>query len=395
VIVETDEQDQGLAPGVSGGTNAENATKRLVFRTKDGQALTLYDKNTAVDADYAVQLGVSTVTKGIKDGTFPTGAALDENLPALVNVTVGDKEFKVKLYREDVADALNNLDGVKVAEEIVRQVNEQYGGRLLGTDDLGGGQFVLYAKTGEPLRIVDLPFGDPELKAQGYSGGIAMQLGLQTGLIGEAFDDQRVKYKANAGTFRISTLGRSVEIAVLENDTPQMIAEKVRLNAGDWLDVSFVDTDLDNSGNVQLSFAPKTALPSPCSMSPGVPHSFFRSTTLSEQNSRCSVPCGGQPGDHGQRLHPFHRPVPDSRFRPSGWWTQRSRGRHQQPFPGAGPPGGALDRRRQRILAIVSDRGYRVEVANAGGATILTGGGVQATEVRNGPLPDTGPSRRT
>ncbi len=43
------------------------------------------------------------------------------------------------------------------------------------------------------------------------------------------------------------------------------------------------------------------------------------------------------------------------------------------------------------FLAIVSDRGYRVEVANAGGATILTGGGVQTTAVRNGPLPNTSP----
>lgn len=404
VTVETDEQDQGLPPGVAGGTNAENATKRLVFRTKDGQALTLYDKNTAVDADYAVQLGVSTVTKGIKGGTFPTGAALDENLPALVNVTVGDKEFKVKLYREKVADASNNLDGVKVAEEIVRQVNEQYGGRLLGMDDLGGGQFVLYAKTGEPLRIVDLPFGDPELKAQGYSGGIAMQLGLQTGLIGEAFDDQRVKYKANAGTFRISTLGRSVEIAVLPDDTPQMIAEKIRLNAGSWLDVSFVDSDFSPpptvsspppppSGTVQFALSAKDGSPvSVLDLTGDVAREFLGLDNTVRAELGGSLPTAG---NLEITVNGYTHSIDLSQIRDfdqSGVVDNNDLvAAINSRFQGQDLRAELLTDGGNQFLAIVSDRGYRVEVANAGGATILTGGGVPATEVRNGPLSDNTP----
>ncbi|WP_300521466.1 flagellar hook-associated protein FlgL [Aminiphilus sp.] len=392
VTVETDEQDQGLPPGVAGGTNAENATKRLVLRTKDGQALTLYDKNTTAGADYAAQLGVSTVTKGITGGTFPTGAALDENLPALVSVTVGDKEFKVKLYREDVADALNNLDGVKVAEEIVRQVNEQYGGRLLGTDDLGGGQFVLYAKTGEPLRIVDLPFGDPELKADEYSGGIAIQTGLQTGLIGGTVADGPVG-AANAGTFRISTLGRSVEIAVLATDTPQMIAEKVRLNAGDWLDVSFVDTDLDNPGNVQLSFAAKDGSPvSVLDVSGGAAQFLQIDNTVRAELAAAPFPAVG---NLEITVNGYTHSIDLSQIRDfdqSGVVDNNDLvAAINSRFQGQDLRAELLTDGGNEFLAIVSDRGYRVEVANAGGATILTGGGVQTTAVRNGPLPNTSP----
>jgi len=388
VIVETDEQDQGLPPGVAGGTNAENATKRLVLRTKDGQALTLYDKNTTAGADYAAQLGVSTVTKGITGGTFPTGAALDENLPALVNVTVGDKEFKVKLYRENVTSVGNNLDGVKVAEEIVRQVNEQYGGRLLGTDDLGGGQFVLYAKTGEPLRIVDLPFGDPELKAQEYSGGIAIQTGLQTGLIGEP-----ITVAAVAGTFRISTLGHTVEIAVLPGETPWKIAEKIRLNAGSWLDVSFVDTDLDGAGTVQFALSAKDGSPvSVLDVSGGAASSLNIDNTIRAQLAAAPFPAVG---NLEITVNGYTHSIDLSQIRDfdqSGAVDNNDLvAAINSRFQGQDLRAELLTDGGNQFLAIVSDRGYRVEVANAGGATILTGVGVQATAVRNGPLPDTGP----
>ncbi len=394
VTVETDEQDQGLAPGVAGGTNAENATKRLILRTKDGQVLTLYDKNTTAGADYAAQLGVSTVTKGITGGTFPTGAALDENLPALVGVTVGDKEFKVKLYREDVTSVGNNLDGVKVAEEIVRQVNEQYGGRLLGTDDLGGGQFVLYAKTGEPLRIVDLPFGDPELKADEYSGGIAIQTGLQTGLIGGAVADAPV---GNAGTFRISTLGRSVEIAVLATDTPQMIAEKIRLNAGSWLDVSFVDSNVSpptpTGGIVQLALSAKDGSPvSVLDVSGGAAQFLQIDNTVRAELAAAPFPAVG---NLEITVNGYTHSIDLSQIRDfdqSGAVDNNDLvAAINSRFQGQDLRAELLTDGGNQFLAIVSDRGYRVEVANAGGATILTGVGVQTTEVRNGPLPDTGP----
>lgn len=390
VTVETDEQDQGLPPGVAGGTNAENATKRLVFRTKDGQALTLYDKNPAVDADYAAQLGVSTVTKGITGGTFPTGAALDENLPALVNVTVGDKEFKVKLYREDVADALNNLVGVKVAEEIVRQVNEQYGGRLLGMDDLSGGQFVLYAKTGEPLRIVDLPFGDPELKAQEYSGGIAMQLGLTTGVIGDAVSDAAV---GNPGTFRISTLGRSVEIAVVVGDTPRTIAEKIRLNAGSWLDVSFVDSDVSPptpSGIVQLALSAKDGSPvSVLDLTGDVAQYLGLDNTIRAELGG-SLPTAG---NLEITVDGYTHSIDLSQIRD---FDQSGAVDFNDlviavnnRFQGQDLRAELVDDGGTSYLALVSDQGYHISVTDTSG-TLITGG-VQATAVRNGPLSDNTP----
>ncbi|WP_029166080.1 flagellar hook-associated protein FlgL [Aminiphilus circumscriptus] len=392
VTVETDEQDQGLSPASSGGTNAENATQRLVIKTLDGESFVLYDKTSVAGADYASQLGVSTVTKGVTSGTFPSGSGLDETLPALVSVTVGDREYTVKLYRENVTTAgTNDLDGVKVAEEIVRQVNEQYGGKLLGTDDLGSGQFVLYSYTGEPLRITDLPFGDPDLKADEYGGGIALQLGLTTGVIGDAVSDEAVGALCTPGTFRISTLGRTVEIAVVAGDTPQTIAEKIRLNAGSWLDVSFVDSNMSAAGGtVQLALSAKDGSPvSVLDLTGDVAQYLGLDNTVRAELGGTLPTAGNLEITVDGYTHSIDlstiRDYDQSGTVDFNDLVIAINNR----FQGQDLRAELLDDGGTSYLALLSDQGYRISVTDTSG-TLITGG-VTTTAVRNGPLSDDTP----
>jgi flagellar hook-associated protein 3 FlgL len=195
----------------------------------------------------------------LASGGYPSdgGGFFDENMPAILKVTVGDKEFQVKVCKN------NRYTGALVAEAIRDQVNEQYGGTLLAMGEnvsqVAGSNntFSVYALSGEPLRVVDSAYGDPRFAE--YTGGIAAQLGIAAGLTsnrlpqtgsGDTFP--------NAGVIRISTPGHSVDVPVLAGEDLHTIANRMRDYAGGWLDVSFADSNIgDPAGVVSLSIAAK------------------------------------------------------------------------------------------------------------------------------------------
>jgi flagellar hook-associated protein 3 FlgL len=249
VIVQTDENEpSGSSP--HSGDNEETATTRLILRTKTGEPLTIYDGESA-GSQYAAELGLSTaLTSNVTSSlTFPIG--VDPNMPILMSVFVGDKEFSVKIYQDQISS------GLDVAKEIVRQVGEG----LLGVDDFGdatgAGGFALYAKTGEPLRVIDKPYGDPTLA--NYSAGLALQLGIHAGVIGGNIDQNAVSL--NNGSFKITTLGHTVEIPVSSGDSPLDVARRIRELAGVWLDVTYYDDDVSDPSNVRLAIAAKDGSP--------------------------------------------------------------------------------------------------------------------------------------
>jgi flagellar hook-associated protein 3 FlgL len=211
--------------------------------------MTVYDGGSA-GPQYAVKLGLSTALTSnvISPLTFPTG--VDPNMPMLMSVFVGDKEFSVKIYQDQISS------GLDVAKEIVRQVGED----LLGVDDFGdatGGEgFALYAKTGEPLRVIDEPYGDPTLA--NYSAGLALQLGIHAGIIGDPVPQN---VPLSTGSFKITTLGHAVEIPVSSGDSPLDVARRIRELAGGWLDVTYYDEDVLNNSNVRLAIAAKDGSP--------------------------------------------------------------------------------------------------------------------------------------
>jgi len=248
VIVETDENEpSGLPP--HSGDNEEAATTRLILRTKTGEPLTIYDGESA-GSQYAAELGLSTaLTSNIASLNFPAG--VDPNMPMLMSVFVGDKEFSVKVYQDQISS------GLDVAKEIVHQVGEG----ILGVDDFGdttGGEgFALYAKTGEPLKVIDEPYGDPTLA--NYSAGLALQLGIHTGLIGGSVPQD---VHLSTGSFKIVTLSHTVEIPVSSTDSPLDVARRIRELAGGWLDVTYYDDNVSsNINNIHLGIAAKDGSP--------------------------------------------------------------------------------------------------------------------------------------
>lgn len=250
VIVQTDEgEPSGSSP--HSGDNEEAATTRLILRTKTGEPLTIYDGELALPGfQYAAELGLSTaLTSNVASLTFPAG--VDSNMPMLMSVFVGDKEFSVKIYQDQISS------GLDVAKEIARQVGED----LLGVDDFGdmtGGEgFALYAKTGEPLKVIDEPYGDPTLA--NYSAGLALQLGIHAGVIGGSVPQN---VSLSTGSFKITTLGHAVEIPVSSGDSPLDVARRIRELAGGWLDVTYYDDDVSsNINNIRLGIATKDGSP--------------------------------------------------------------------------------------------------------------------------------------
>ncbi len=262
-IDDPDGTDPALDPLNNSGDNAEGATKRLVFRTNDGEPLTVYDgpgKDVGTPAEeYAQLLGFNTALKGEASGplVYPSSAAgskFDENMPAILEVKVGEKVFQVKVCENNCPTA------ELVAKSIVRQVNEQYGGTLLAWDanDIAGtpdtGTFALYAVTGEPLRVNDVAYGDPRYTE--YTGGIAAQLGIANGLTSSAATQYSKTF--GPGLLRISTPGREIDVPVLAGETMHDIANRIRDYAGGWLDVSFSTDSVDDpNGNVTLNLSAK------------------------------------------------------------------------------------------------------------------------------------------
>ncbi|MDR1021558.1 MAG: flagellar hook-associated protein FlgL [Synergistaceae bacterium] len=258
-VVETDEPDGSdpfADPLNHSGDNREAATQRLVLRTKDGTPFSIYDTSaTTATVRYGEMLGISTVltvpNNAANPPVYPSDGTgdFDENIPAILEVTVGEKVFQVRVCKN------NCPTGELVAKAIVNQVNEQYGGKLLAWDSNASGEnFAVYALTGEPLRVVDKGYGDP--RYADYTGGIAMDLGIEAGVISKKISDTQTA--AAAGTIRISTPGHYIDVPVIAGEDMKTIANRIRESAGSWLDVSFSDTTMDTvGGSVQMSLAAK------------------------------------------------------------------------------------------------------------------------------------------
>jgi len=268
VVVQEDETEEGLGTSLS----FEEATKRLLIRPKTNKPLVVFDKNTS---GYAMDFGFSTAIQntGGSSAVFPNIPCVDRNAAAQIKVTVGGEDFKVKLYPDDVAvDPLATpqvVDQVKVMDQIVKQVNAAAGEKLLGytvlkdnaTPPANTDQVALYALNGESLRIVDLPIADPTWNPS-HTAGIAMQMGIASGLTGGSFNPMDPPTTITAGTIRIESLGRTVDVDISAGDTPQMIAEKLRSAGGGWLDVNFFDGDVTAPASpVSLHIAAKDGSP--------------------------------------------------------------------------------------------------------------------------------------
>jgi flagellar hook-associated protein 3 FlgL len=259
-VVETDGPDGTnslLDPLNNSGDNREDATKRLVLRTKDGEPFAVYDglgKSGQTAGAYASMLGVNTALSIRNDPvTYPSDGTgvFDENMPATLEVTVGDRVFQVKVCRN------NRYNGKLVAEAIRDQVNEQYGGVLISlgenvSQNADPNTYSVYAVTGEPLRVVDKGYGDPRFTE--YTGGVALQLGIAAGVSASASLTDATTL--SAGVMRISTPGRTVDVPVLAGETLKDVANRIRDYAGSWLDVSFWDSNIEAAGgSVGLSIA--------------------------------------------------------------------------------------------------------------------------------------------
>jgi flagellar hook-associated protein 3 FlgL len=107
------------------------------------------------------------------------------------------------------------------------------------------------------LRVIDKPYGDPTLA--NYSAGLALQLGIHAGVIGGNIDQNAVSL--NNGSFKITTLGHTVEIPVSSGDSPLDVARRIRELAGEWLDVTYYDDDVSDPSNVRLAIAAKDGSP--------------------------------------------------------------------------------------------------------------------------------------
>jgi flagellar hook-associated protein 3 FlgL len=261
-VVETDEPDGSdpfADPLNNSEENREAATQRLVLRTKDGQPFSIYDTSeTSAASRYGELLGISTAltvpNKDLKT-VYPSDGTgdFDENIPAILEFTVGEKVFQVRVCKN------NRYTGELVAKAIVDQVNEQYGGKLLAWDENASGEnFAVYSVTGEPLRVVDKGYGDPRFAD--YTGGIAIALGITAGITSNTINANQ-QLTATTGTIRISTPGHSIDIPVTAADTMATLAKRIQESAGSWLDVAYVDREMGSNltslPNATLSIAAK------------------------------------------------------------------------------------------------------------------------------------------
>jgi flagellar hook-associated protein 3 FlgL len=206
----------------------------------------VYDKTNA----YARKMGISSglVTKDLTSIAFPPTPSSD--VPALIGIEIGGELHRVALLKDDVADGSGNLDPRKLSEQIRHQV----GSDVIGVDLVDGDMsLALYSKTGEPLRVVDLPYADPS--ESGRSSGLAVEMGLHAGITGGWVDGTPA---GAAGRFVVETEGRRLEVPVAATDTLDEIASKLRDLAGGWLDVSIA---ADGTNNRRLALAARDGSP--------------------------------------------------------------------------------------------------------------------------------------
>ncbi|KUK57951.1 MAG: Flagellar hook-associated protein 3, partial [Synergistales bacterium 53_16] len=144
------EEPEAVNPTDSLSLHKETESLRLVITTKDGAPLSVYDKS----GSYANYLGISSalVTDDLTGVAFPSLAAVD--VPALLGVEAGGTFYRVALLGESVDDGTGHLD----PEALAREIRQQVGSDVIGVDLVNGGtSLALYSKTGEPLRVMDLP----------------------------------------------------------------------------------------------------------------------------------------------------------------------------------------------------------------------------------------------
>jgi len=241
--------------GLKSSNNHEGATSRLVIKAVQNMPVTFLDMN---DSGYADMMGLSTAIRTDNNSNpviFPTAACLDPKTPAYLKVVVGDgKTYIVKLSQKDVMDSATNLvDRNKVMAQIAKQVNEQSGMELLrvikSTDSGGLTQSSLFAVTGEPVSIADMPVPDSAWST--YSMGIAMQMGIHTGITANPAmrDNDTVSgFGATPGTIRIRSMGHMVDIDIGADDTVKSILDKIRDQTGGWLEVNYFDPSMGQAG---------------------------------------------------------------------------------------------------------------------------------------------------
>lgn len=246
VVLESDQPVTNLTDGSSG--NAENGTQRLMLRTKDGSPLAIYDMN----GSYAKNLGLESAltTSDLSAVKFPDTASSD--VPAFIGVEIGGNLYRVKLYQEDIASS----DGASIdPQALARQIRLQVGEDLIGAESVqAGGRIALYSVTGEPLRIMDLPYSDPSL--EGLTSGLAMAAGLQAGVTSDWVDQDLAA--GSESSFTICTGGRSLTVSVASSETIGDAASRITELAGGWIDVSVAS---DGTGNMRLALAAKDGSP--------------------------------------------------------------------------------------------------------------------------------------
>lgn len=230
-------------PTDSNSLHAESESLRLVITTKDGSPLSVYDKTNS----YASDLGISSalVTHDLSGVALPGFAPGD--VPALLGVEVGGTLYRVALLGDSVDDGTGHLD----PEALAREIRQQVGSDVIGVDLVNGDKsLALYSKTGEPLRVIDLPYADPALG--GLSSGLAMATGLQAGVTGEWVDETLPA--GTPGRFVVETAGRRLEVPVAATDTVDDLAKKLGELAGGWLDVSVTS---NGAGDMRIALAAK------------------------------------------------------------------------------------------------------------------------------------------
>lgn len=240
--------------GNPGSQNAEGGLQRLVLRARDGGPLIVFDKQN----DWAQQLGLNNaVLSGNLTGqTFP-GLA---DRTARLGVQIGEETFVVRISPSEVTRPDGTVDPAALAKRIQDQVGEDRLHAELVQTDPGSGSTSLafFSPAGEPVRMIDLSYADPSLG--GLTSGLALSLGLASGIAGDAVNSDTVA--PGGGAFAVSTAGRSLTVSVNPTDTVTTIARKLRDLAGSWLDVS-----LSQKGNGQLSLALSAKDGSPLSVS--------------------------------------------------------------------------------------------------------------------------------
>ncbi|MFA0888296.1 MAG: flagellar hook-associated protein FlgL [Synergistales bacterium] len=245
VILKESPEKNSLAD--SSSLDAEGGVQRLILRARDGESLTVYDMQN----DWARTLGLNNaaVSGDLSGMAFP-GAASPET-PARIAVQVGNDRFLVKISPSGVV----RPDGTLDPAELARRIREQVGEDRIRTDIVqSGGAFALYSPSGEPIRLTDLDFADPSLA--GRTSGLAMAVGLASGITGDWVSGGATA--PEGGCLAVSSGGRSLTVSVSPTETLSDLANKLRDQAGSWLDVSLAD---DGSGRLRLALSARDGSP--------------------------------------------------------------------------------------------------------------------------------------